>query len=334
MFQELQKFLNECGHLYRTKELATQEFMKLYEKNKNDNSIEKKIEEIDNRVDLSIVKRISEVSELERVEKEKWHKGYKLGFRNPEERDYFMLKLYLSELYLDMDMYILAMHQLEEILKMDPIDPLGIRYKLMGLYCRLGHKDKMSHIMKRYDGNSDDMLLVLYLLLHILLREDKEAKRLLKNLVKLNKHVIAMFSDIMDLLDYILDLQDEESYKPNSQESIAIALSEVTDLLNLYVCEWLETEIISFDRADIPKMSKELKMLAEMQRVFSNYSNPIFKGIRWDIITILGQNKLHDLSDFKKVTESKVLSIKGIGAKTIQILKENGVVFKKEKTKK
>lgn len=51
-------------------------------------------------------------------------------------------------------------------------------------------------------------------------------------------------------------------------------------------------------------------------------------------ILILGQHGLIEFKDFKKKTEEKVVAIRGVGKVSMEILKENGVVFKKHRKKK
>lgn len=71
-----------------------------------------------------------------------------------ETRSYIRAKVSLIEIYLSKGRYQLARHEMEEVLKLNDHDNMGVRYRLLSIYCFLEKKDKINALLDKYPEGS------------------------------------------------------------------------------------------------------------------------------------------------------------------------------------
>lgn len=83
-----------------------------------------------------------------------------------------------------------------------------------------------------------------------------------------------------------------------------------------------------FDDSTMAELIDNLSV-SEIFNMANAMSGFIYDGISKKALTALLENDFYEANDFLKVTEQQVLKIPGVSKRTVQILKKNGVIFKK-----
>lgn len=216
---------------------------------------------------------------------------------------------------------------------------------MFSLYNQLGQYEKVeqAYFAEVQKGSQDDGALLHLLISKVLQGKWSEADKLFVQLEKMNRETTFFFGD-MDWMDRVLEIEEKEVYTPFSEESLQTALYPLFDFLNNnmilenYLSRYSDDLYGNFDDEDDFSEAKYHRNLSYLHKAlsqandwFSNLNKPEFSGIRMDLVRIFTEQKLTSAADFKKKTEKEILAIKGIGPVTVKKLKENGVVFKKEK---
>lgn len=219
----------------------------------------------------------------------------------------------------------------KHILRYNPNDNMGVRYKLMALYVNSFQHKKVRNFFKRYP--SDDQMLVYLATSLILERDFNLAKHRIKELYQLNPTIVDFFADEGFNEYKVYLLLPEESYRPNSKQTLAMAFREMfplylpSRLLYLHFREILK-EIDSDYFADI-EARKEKNRYAD-RNAEKLAGTGIFTNISSQYVRLLLAEGLETLEDFKEKMEVEVYLIDGIGKVTIDRLKANGVRFKED----
>lgn len=302
---------------------------------------------------------IEELSRLEAKAKLAWYKTDRQGWISHTERPYMRLKYLLAMLLYKNGLLIAARDHLEEIYAIDSYDNLGCRYMLMAIHCRLFDWQSALTLYNTvpYEAEYDDRMIVPLLVLAILLNKTNYANDLFIDLDEANPSLYMLFEEehwpIEDILSYV----DSDTYQPNSYSSLAIALADILPLVigSDYLYEWMHDKfynlsdsekvnvnekVISFEAAskqysDSKDDSKEDndndkfdENLEEGTKDKAQIQQDIFENVVQ--MHILIDYNFRTMEDFAQVTEKEILKLKNIGPKTVERLKENGVIFKSE----
>ncbi|HFU4117627.1 TPA: hypothetical protein ACGO7F_002152 [Streptococcus suis] len=216
---------------------------------------------------------------------------------------------------------------------------------MFSLYNQLGQYEKVeqAYFAEVQKGSQDDGALLHLLISKVLQGKWSEADKLFVQLEKMNRETTFFFGD-MDWMDRVLEIEEKEVYTPFSKESLQTALYPLFDFLNNnmilenYLSRYSDDLYGNFDNEDDFFKASYHRNISDIQKALGqanewilNLGKPEFAGIRMDLVRIFTEQKLTSAADFKKKTEKEILAIKGIGPITVKKLKENGVVFKKEK---
>lgn len=125
-------------------------------------------------------------------------------------------------------------------------------------------------------------------------------------------------------------------FEANSMQSLLMVFNKVVDLFQSeYYFTWL-IEKYRAKRLQRHVAKKKNPQLHKLIRKWGKIIEPskALQGLSISVEHILRQHSLIEFKDFKKKTEEEVAAIRGVGKVSMEILKENGVVFKKQRKKK
>lgn len=293
----------------------------------------------------SLGEMLDELRDLEDLAREDWMETEQVGWLNVEERAYLTVKFTLAQNLMSQGLLSEAAEHFEEIYELDEMDSLGTRYSLMSIYCRMYDWQSAHELFQSvpYPAESDDKMLVPLLVLAILSGIDGYAKDLFLDLCQVNDAVGELFQDNFFPIEDILSVSELEYYQPRSFESLAIALKDILPLIfeSDYLYEWLSTQYYSQERHK--KININDKVISF--EAASNHYRPMPKwgddhyeylkfGVLIDVVHNAAQalydRGLIETEDFLDYTEEEIRAIKHVGPKSIEQLKKNGVIFKKE----
>lgn len=293
-------------------------------------------------IEGSLPEQISQMRNLEQKAKDEWLKGDQSGWLSLEERPYLRIKYMFASLLFKNGLLYEAKEHFEEINEIDELDHLGTRYNLMAIYCRLYDWQSAYQLYSRvpYDAGQDDRMILPLLILAILLNKQFQAKDLLLDLQDANDGLDELFSHEHWPIDDILLEVEDDRYEPGTYSSIAIALVDIMPVIvgSEFVYQWLHNEyhspgsnervnvsdkVISFDAA--AKHYQDSR-----PQISVDDSIEVLQGVVHNAAIALQQRNYVTIAAFADITEKELLQIKYIGPKTVEKLKENGVVFKEE----
>ena len=133
-----------------------------------------------------------------------------------ETRPYMRARNFKVETLLFLGRYKEAIKECEELLELCESDNLGIRYKLIGLYCFLEEFDKCEKIFKKYNEESSFMLFPMAIM-YYKKGDYKKTKKMLERLDEVNPYVIDYMKNEKGNLGKII-----EYYAPGSREEAEI----------------------------------------------------------------------------------------------------------------
>ena len=178
-------------------------------------------------------------------------------WQNLETRPFILIKFDLAQAYGERRMKRKAVEQLEEILRLNKQDHLGVRHELMALYNDLEEMEKAVSLYKEFEDLSAFMLLPLILLS---LKKDDElsAKRYYKTLQVSNKNCRAVFGKMELDIEKWEHSVDEEQFNVGSVEEIYLAIDKLEDDFLLftvddYYFQWLKKHL------NKPKKEKDIQ---------------------------------------------------------------------------
>ncbi len=131
-----------------------------------------------------------------------------------ETRSYMRARNFRVETLMFLGRYHEAIKECEELLKLCESDNLGIRYKLMGLYCFLEEFDKCEELFKKYDEESAFTLLPISIM-YYKKGDYKKAEKMIKILDEVNPYIVDnIVSDDIEggLVEYYAPGSEEEAY--------------------------------------------------------------------------------------------------------------------------
>lgn len=320
-FIEFQKFMDEQGFLYASQDKAMQAFLAqredlvmdmLHEKK----SIDDEITRIDELAGESKVVFLTELMKLEEKERERFERD-----EHGDIEGYLSLKALLADLCLDHHLIQPAKRYYEDLLNWDKSDTWYMRYPLMTIYYRLGDLTKMERLMKRYNGEQDDKMLILMMMAYIVNLEHTKARHLFQLLYKQNNAVIDIFSDDSLPFDELLSLEFQSDETLDKRARLIQAIFPIFESISDYMMEWLSAECEKLNRQVLKKkIANPIIALHPVDDIFHKISQRSVKKLQ-----SLG---LHTKSDFKSVSEANLLEWR-VAKTTIQQLKKNGVILNK-----
>lgn len=98
----------------------------------------------------------------------------------------------------DLGRYSEAIGECEDLLKLCESDNLGIRYRLIGLYCMLEKFDKCEYLYKKYNEYSANMIFVMALM-YFKKGDYKNSKKYLRKLNDCNEYVFGILNNDYEL---------------------------------------------------------------------------------------------------------------------------------------
>lgn len=141
-----------------------------------------------------------------------------------ETRPYMRARNFRVETLMFLGRYHEAVKECEELLKLCEGDNLGIRYKLIGLYCYLEEFDKGEKLFKKYDEESAFMLLPISIM-YYKKGDYKKAEKMIKRLDEVNPYIID------NIVSDDIDGEPVEYYAPGSEEEAYLVHMDLFYLL-------------------------------------------------------------------------------------------------------
>ncbi|MDY5636880.1 MAG: helix-hairpin-helix domain-containing protein [Streptococcus orisratti] len=250
---------------------------------------------------------VKEISALEELEKERSMSPKKAWIAEGQP-PYLESKVELAILYKQNGLYQKALTHFLEIYQADPNDSLGCRYEIMSLYVLMSNYEMASAFFNSHQEHKEDVLMQVPLLIAAILNGHQEtAEELILQLCgQVDGFLEFCLQDEFPMLR-VLDAGALESYQPNSEDSLYLALYNVLPLLmtaSTYVQAWLNN-----DFAEEDEFLEDFDILTSAQlQSLTNY------GIR-------------TVADIANCSETQLLTIPKIGKATLEKLKEAGVIF-------
>lgn len=250
---------------------------------------------------------VKEISALEELEKERSMSPKKAWIAEGQP-PYLESKVELAMLYKQNGLYQKALTHFLEIYQADPNDSLGCRYEIMSLYVLMSNYEMASAFFYSHKEHKEDVLMQVPLLIAAILNGHQEtAEELILQLCgQVDGFLEFCLQDEFPMLR-VLDAGALESYPPNSEDSLYLALYNVQPLLmtaSTYVQAWLNN-----DFAEEDEFLEDFDILTSAQlQSLTNY------GIR-------------TVADIANYSETQLLTIPKIGKATLEKLKEAGVIF-------
>ncbi|MBF0818253.1 tetratricopeptide repeat protein [Streptococcus acidominimus] len=240
-------------------------------------------------------------------------------------RPYLTALVYLIDYYCEAGFYSKALELVTLIDSKQPSRfPTGFVVRMLSLYNRLGLFDKVERFYQmrvKEHGAEDDTVLVHLLIARILQGRWKEAEHLFERLSAINPATPRFFLE--DTIFHIERMEDEIGYRLLSMESLASHLVPLMDfLLDVpLILEFLREKALDRQGGDFFENSPF--------GFWELFHMPVFRDLRMNAVQIFYKEGFRSKKDFEARTEKEVLALKGIGAKTIEQLKKNGIVFKR-----
>ena len=235
-----------------------------------------------------------------------------------------------------------AIKEFEEILEIDVQDHMGVRYELMATYCNLEEFDKAKNFFEceQMEYHEEDLMIVPMMTVSLMTGHIEDADFYFDLLYAKNPE----FENYLKMIEQ----GDEERlvaetlkvnpilFEANSMQSLLMVFNQVVDLSQ---SEYYFTWLIEKYRAKRPQRHVAKKKNPELHKLIRELEKSIepskaLQGLSISVERILRQHGLIEFKDFKKKTEEEVAAIRGVGKVSMEILKENGVVFKKKWKKK
>lgn len=296
------------------------------------------------RIDGSDVEIIEQLRDLEVLAKESWLETEQAGWLNFEERPYLTLKFSLARTLLSQGLLLEAADHFEELYELDEMDSLGARYSLMSIYCRLYDWESAVELFYDvpYPANSDELMIVPLLVLAILTGNTTYAKDLFYDLEEANEDIGYLFTDYGFPVEQIMGIDEAAPYQPGTFSALSVAFKDIFTVLidSDYLYNWMldqyqaksrhqkiniNDKVISFEGAASHFNGGNRKTTDAEESV------PVLEDVVYNAAEALFNLGLVTQADFSDYTEKEILQVKNVGPKTIEQLKKNGVVFKKEK---
>ena len=250
---------------------------------------------------------VKEISALEELEKERSMSPKKAWIAEGQP-PYLESKVELAMLYKQNGLYQKALTHFLEIYQADPNDSLGCRYEIMSLYVLMSNYEMASAFFNSHQEHKEDVLMQVPLLIAAILNghQEKAEELILQLCGQVDGFLEFCLQDEFPMLR-VLDAGALESYPPNSEDSLYLALYNVQPLLmtaSTYVQAWLNND---FAEEDESLEDFDILTSAQLQSL-TNY------GIR-------------TVADIANYSETQLLTIPKIGKATLEKLKEAGVIF-------
>ena len=211
-------------------------------------------------------------------------------------------------LYKQNGLYQKALTHFLEIYQADPNDSLGCRYEIMSLYVLMSNYEMASAFFNSHKEHKEDVLMQVPLLIAAILNghQEKAEELILQLCGQVDGFLEFCLQDEFPMLR-VLDAGALESYHPNSEDSLYLALYNVLPLLmtaSTYVQAWLNN-----DFAEEDEFLEDFDILTSAQlQSLTNYS-------------------IRTVADIANYSETQLLTIPKIGKATLEKLKEAGVIF-------
>lgn len=293
-------------------------------------------------VEGSFTEQIEQIRELEEKAFETWEETDQVGWLDYEERPYLSLKYMFSVILFKQGLLLEALEHFEILYEIDEMDSLGARYYLMAIYCRTYDWESAYELFSDvpYPASTDDRMIIPMLILSILTDNITYAKDLFLDLEESNKELYMLFDDDTWPVDLILSYADADQYQVDSFESIALALNDILPVIvsSEYLYEWMLNEFETAEPHERVNVNEKVISFKGASQHYRNQEDvydrkpyleiPVLDGVVHNAAVALQAMGLVSIEDFAVYTEKELLAIKNVGPKSIQQLKDNGVIFK------
>lgn len=285
-------------------------------------------------VEGDYMKQLEAFARIEKREHAKWLKTDQVGWINWQERPYWRLKHAYADFLFEIGLLTEAEKHYEESIAVNEMDNLGARYGLMSVYARTYQWDKAKSLFDQIPIEiHDDMLVVPMLCLAVLTQRYDFAHDLMESLKAMNPDLRQFFQGETIPIELIMASGDTLQYQMDSIESLSAAFYPLIPMLfgADYVYQWLKKAFLSPKRKTKPtkkiNFAKETDII-EFPASRTKSADPL-EGLMGQARNILEAAGLTTFAAFEKVTEKEVASMKGIGPRTMRILKDTQVTFRK-----
>ena len=270
---------------------------------------------------------------IEKRERAKWLETDQVGWLNWSERPYWRLKHAYADFLFDIGLLTEAEKHYEESIAVNEMDTLGARYGLMSVYARTYRWDKAKSLFDQIPVEvHDDMLMGPMLCLAVLTQRYDFANDLMQSLKDMNPDLKQFFQGETIPIDLIMASGNTDQYQMDSIESLCAAFYPLIPMMfgAEYVYQWLKKAFLSQKRKSEPAgkvdFAKETDII-EFPGSRNKAADPL-EGLLGQPRNVLEAAGLTTFAAFEKVTEKEVASLKGIGPRTMRILKASQVTFR------
>ncbi|MDI9520888.1 MAG: hypothetical protein QM308_07045 [Bacillota bacterium] len=144
-----------------------------------------------------------------------------------ETRPYMRMRKEYADLLISQGKFRLSISEIEDIIRLNESDNLGMRYMLMALYSFFEDEEKALALYKKYEEDSAFMLLPL-IALYYKKEDDKQMRMYIRKLKRSNPDVLKALKLFMDEdgREEIEDIAYSTTYRPASMEEVVLALTQ------------------------------------------------------------------------------------------------------------
>lgn len=144
-----------------------------------------------------------------------------------ETRSYMRLRKEYVDLLISQGKYRLSISEIEEMIRLNEDDNLGMRYMLMALYAYFEDEDSALALYKKYEEDTAFMLLPL-IVLYYKKEDDKKMRSCIRKLKRWNPEVLKALKLFMDedAEEELEEIVNSTAFRPASAEEVVLALTE------------------------------------------------------------------------------------------------------------
>lgn len=144
-----------------------------------------------------------------------------------ETRPYMRMRKEYADLLISQGKFRLSISEIEDIIRLNESDNLGMRYMLMALYSYFEDEDKALALYKKYEEDSAFMLFPL-IALYYKKEDDKQMRMHIRKLKRSNPDVLKALKLFMDEdgREKIEDIAYSTACRPTSMEEVVLALTQ------------------------------------------------------------------------------------------------------------
>lgn len=227
----------------------------------------------------------------------------------------------LADLYYKEGLYRQAFRKYESVIKVNPLDIFGVGYKIPTALIHVHDEESLLKYVKSYNYRGSESFLLALIIFYINDGNLEQANYYMTLLKRLNPQLGELFKRDYLPVEYLE--RDIESIYTHNLDGLTFALRNSDEyVLNDYYFSALK---YLYNSPENTRAAALYDVDESDMREDSTFSN-----LKTRALNSLFNAELLTKEILEFHTEEEVLEFEGIGKKTIEILKENGVKFKEE----